>query len=473
MGRAHGIGANPDADIILKLAFMVVALEIFMATSRGLEIIASFGITVPYLGVTIYAVALLVSLVTGRWPAMATSRAGVFMMLFTLWMLICTPMSQWRGGTVYMLEHDWSLSVMAFLSCGAIVTLRQCRQIATVLAAGVLFVSGSSVFLSTLKEGRMAMQEGTLGNANDLSMLMLISVPFVMVPLFRRDSSSTAKVFASVVGAFALWVTIRAGSRSGLLALVAMLLVLFVILPFAAKLRMGLATIVLTGLLLLSAPSYILFRYATTFSDPTSVEDLKNEAFGSKIVRQQLFWESVGMTLENPVFGVGPGVFIAAEASAAQLEGRPAKWRLSHNSFTQVSSETGFPGFILWFGSLWAAFANVFWMRKNAAKDPSGLTLALSMALLISLVGLTTNYLFSSSAYVVYMPLLIGLSVAFRGAAEREFALVASAPIQPASDPVTARGLDTKPTPPIAPVLSPPAAGHRYRLLGRPRRLSH
>jgi len=358
-----------------------------------------------------------------------------------------------------------------------VVTLRQCRQVAKMLSAGVLFVVGVSIFFSTVAEGRLSMEQGTLGNANDLAMLLLLGVPFLMVPMFQPGSSAFLKIFVCAAGISALVVTVRTGSRSGMLALGAMLLVLFLLLPFAAKLKMGLATVVLAGIALTSAPSYVLSRYATTFKDPTTTDDLHNEAVASKIARQQLFWESVEMTMEHPVFGVGPGMFIAAEAAEADREGRPASWRVSHNSYTQVSSETGIPGLILYVAALWAAFANVIWMRKNRAKDPSGWTATLSMVLLISLVGTTVNFGFSSNAYMAYLPLLIGLTVVFRRAAEREFALAAASTPAPATapmpDPKAVRGLVSKAMP--APILSPPAAvkgvpSHRYRLLGRPRR---
>jgi O-antigen ligase len=480
------IEANPDSDIALKLAFIVVSVEILMATSRALEILATdFGFVIPYLGVAIYAVALLVTLVSGRLPAIATSRAGIFMLAFTGWLLLITPLSQWRGGSVDMLLHEWLPSTIGFLSCGVIVTMGQCRQIAKVLSASVVFVASASVLFSTTRLGRLSMEQGTLGNANDLSMLLLLGVPFLLVPIFRRGAGPGIKILTGLASLGALVITVRTGSRSGLLSLMAMLLVLFLALPFAGKLKLGLTTLLLTAALLLSAPDYVLSRYATTFSDPTTVADLHNEAYGSKIVRQQLFKESVDLTLANPIFGVGPGIFIAAEAIQAEQEGRRAQWRVSHNSFTQVSSETGFPGLILYVGALWTAFANILWIRKNAAKDPSGWASVLSLALLISLVGTTVNFIFSSNAYMVYLPVLIGLSVGFRGAAEREFAMAAApvpatvpvpAPSAPdiehvATDSRTVRGLVSKAMPSLAD--APPAQGHRYRFLGRPRRLSH
>src|SRR5262249_47788859 len=144
----------------------------------------------------------------------------------------------------------------------------------------------------------------------------------------------------------------------------------------------------------------------------------------------------------------------------AELAGRPANWRASHNSYTEVSSETGIPGLLLYMAAIWASFRNAWAIRKRGAADPTGVASALGITLLISLVGVCVNEAFSSIAYLAFLPLLMGLSVAFRAAVERE---IAPAPIPAKQNFSVIPGM---PRPNVMNPASAPAAPV-YRFLGR------
>ena len=72
-------------------------------------------------------------------------------------------------------------------------------------------------------------------------------------------------------------------------------------------------------------------------------------AYDSAQTRQQLFWRSIEVTKEHPIFGVGPGNF-------DQVSGQ---WHTTHNSFTLMSSEGGVPALILYVLILWCGFKNL------------------------------------------------------------------------------------------------------------------
>jgi len=57
-----------------------------------------------------------------------------------------------------------------------------------------------------------------------------------------------------------------------------------------------------------------------------------------------LFLRSIQLTFEHPILGVGPGEFMDAEAEEAAVAGKKAMWHFTHNSYTELSSETGLPG---------------------------------------------------------------------------------------------------------------------------------
>ena len=74
-----------------------------------------------------------------------------------------------------------------------------------------------------------------------------------------------------------------------------------------------------------------------------------SSAYGSAEQRQHLFWRSLEVTLEHPLFGVGPGNFPIISDS----------WLVTHNSYTQMSSEGGIPALVLYVMVLWAGFKNL------------------------------------------------------------------------------------------------------------------
>ena len=451
---------NPDSDVLLKLAFAFFVVDLFLTVSRLLEIATlAWDIKIPYLGVTLHVVTLALALISGGARRVAASRLGVCLGLFTGWMMVCTLASTWRGGSVDTLLREWLPSLIIFASCGTVVTLRQCRKVVAVLAAATAVIVGASYALGLLKGDRLAFQAGTLGNSNDLSTLLVLGIPFILVPVFSKGSSRFRKIMGLALCAMALIVVIKSASRGSLVALIAVLLVLFWTRPFIGKVKLGVLTVAMLFVFFAVTPREILSRYVTIFADASSSDGIAASAQESTMARRQLLQQSLKLTMEHPLFGVGPGIFAVGEAQLAEAEGQRAMWHVSHNSYTQVSSEMGIPGLFLYLFGLWATFQNVLWFRAHSRIDPTGGVSAMGLALLLSLVGLCVNLTFASMAYLAYLPILTGLSLAFRKSLQLDMdqhSAVVTAP-QPRL------AAETK------------SAGARpgktlYRFLGRPRR---
>jgi len=88
-------------------------------------------------------------------------------------------------------------------------------------------------------------------------------------------------------------------------------------------------------------------------------------------------------------------------------------WRETHNTFTQVSSETGIPGLIIYLcviGSIFTALRRV-WRESRGRKEFEQhyrLAYCLMLALLLFVIG----GMFGSSAYHFFLPALAGISAA-------------------------------------------------------------
>ena len=448
---------NPDSDVLLKLAFAFFAVDLFVTASRLLEIAAlAWDIRVPYLGVTLHVVTLALALISGGARRMVVSRLGVWLILFTGWMMVCTLTSTWRGGSVDTLMREWLPSLIVFASCGTVVTLQQCRKVAVILAAGTVVIAGASYALGLLKEGRLAFASGTLGNSNDLSTLLVLGIPFLLVPVFSKGGSRVLKGIVLSLCGVALVVVIRSASRGSLLSLIVILLVLFWTRPFVGKVKLGVLMIVMLAAFFAFTPREILSRYVTIFGDAERSDDIATSAESSSIARRQLLEQSLKLTMEHPLFGVGPGIFVVGEAQLAEAEGQKAMWHVSHNSYTQVSSETGIPGLLFYLAALWTTFRNVLWYRAHSRSDPKGWVSAMGLALLLSLVGLCVSLTFASMAYLSYLPILMGLSLVFRKSLQLE--LDRRSPVL------------TAPAPPSTVAVEPVGASSEkivYRFLGR------
>jgi O-antigen ligase len=487
----NALATEPEVSAVLKLGFGLLLLDTFLTTSRSLEIIGlDFGMSIPYVATLIRILVFGLAILTGGARRMATSRTGICLILFTGWMMVCTPFSTWRTGSAQTILSFWTPTLFAFMAYGLLSSMRQCRKLGSVMAISGLTIAIASLLVGTYKQQRFSFNSGTLGNANDLSMLLLLAAPFFLVPLLDPASRKLNKVLALIGGLLVLAMNFRTGSRAGLLALLGVLFVLFLTRSMLGKLKLIAVTAALAAVLVAFIPSYSLYRYATVFNEPETVADIRSETFGSEQLRKELLYESIRVTLDHPLVGVGPGVYAPAMAKEAERQGKFAHWAVSHNTYTQVSSEMGIPGLIFYLAAIVCAYLDIFRVRKLSRNDPS--SNALAVGLLLSLVGLTINFFFGSNAYVAWLPIVIGLCAALRMNLRQGLNLRASIATANAATPVPTVAFPRTPTPTMAPspdtsatpgrlggttrAPGPPSAPTQspaYRFLGRPQRIRH
>ena len=164
------------------------------------------------------------------------------------------------------------------------------------------------------------------------------------------------------------------------------------------------------------------------------------------------------MTLQHPIFGVGPGMFAEFVEDEFRRQGRRTTFLLSHNSYTQVSSETGFPGFFLYLAVLFSCFKatnsimRASKLRSGGRWENIGNTAA---CLQMSVFAYAATALFSSVAYQSLLPTVAGLCTALYLSVQDELAQEA------AGVPVGVEESSNSMRPvPSAPRLTSPA-GHR------------
>jgi O-antigen ligase len=136
-----------------------------------------------------------------------------------------------------------------------------------------------------------------------------------------------------------------------------------------------------------------------------SIFDSSLDPNGSSTIRQAVFWRSVYVTLANPVFGVGIGNFRIM--SIREL--------VSHNAYTQVSSEMGLAALALYTMFIVTPLKRLRMIERETFASRRGSKFYyLSVALQASIVAYMIDSFFASVAYEWFIYYLVGYSVALR-----------------------------------------------------------
>jgi O-antigen ligase len=301
------------------------------------------------------------------------------------------------------------------------------------LAGAALIVEAAVLLESGSGQQRLTLGLGSFSNPNDLAFYLAFSLPGCVLLILNSRPFSFLRGVGLVSAGLLFVLVFHTGSRMGLLMILAALLFLFLTSSLAAKIKLMAAVVVIGGIAIATTASDVFERYKTILGDPQPVSDETSEvakAQGSTIGRQNLLKAAVLITLKNPIVGVGPGMFQVAAADDSYI----AKvlfvaWKETHNTFTQVSSETGIPGFLIYMAIILSVFAALVrvWRQSRKRKDLEPhfrIAYCLMLMLVVFLVGAS----FGSSAYNFFLPTLAGLAVALDRCTQQEKLLT---PVQP------------------------------------------
>lgn len=424
-----------------RVAFYLAWAFVFVVYGRFPEIMDMVTGSALHSVRFIMALALLAVLLFGGAIRAALSKVGICLLAFTVWLCICTPFSIWRGGSVRTLRDFWALSLCSFVIVAASVQgLEQCRKIMYSLAAATIFIEFFTVIMGRVQAGRLALMGGTLANANYLAMMLLMGVPFCLFVVRTRPGMSFFKLACVVMILFIPVTVATTGSRGGLVTLAVMFLLYFFPLPVGQKLLVGIVTLILAVIAIAWSTRSALDRYRTIFlsSDQVQLSDSERSAIDSMGLRKELLRSSLELTLRHPLFGVGPGMFAAANADyTEEITGRPSwnAWHETHNTVTQLSCEDGLPGLFLYCLAVWLCFRIAYKAQQQARQNSPDPALSvvpeMALALRLALVAFIGSSLFASNAYVYYFPMLAGVCVALERTMSETLVSRAPAPLRP------------------------------------------
>ncbi len=322
------------------------------------------------------------------------------------WMVLTIPFAYWRGGSAAVVFYEFSKAVIVGLTLVMTVTrLVELRRLIVMQALGVSLMTIAAVIVNNRMQGRLAgIGDALLSNPNDLAMNIALNWPLCLLLLLtsRGAWKKLFWTFAMLVMIYALMATY---SRAGFMALgIAILICLW---EFGIRGRriylVGVAGLCLLGTLVVAPGNYV--KRLETLVGVFQQGDYDR---GSAEARKALLIQSLQVTATHPLFGVGPGNFPAYTG----------RWLVTHNTYTQLSSECGIPALLLFLMLLWKTFRTLRQLRRMPLSREKEDTHLYTSALTASLAAYLLGAFFSSSAYelfpyymVIYATLLYRLSL--------------------------------------------------------------
>lgn len=419
---------QPPPNAFGRVGYGALVLYLFLYLSRLLDV------TLPGLKITMALNLIFLggAVLSGGILGVARSRVVLLLGAFYAWMAVSFPFSVWKGGSVpAMIQLARALVLMV-----AIIALvrsgRDClRMMYTIGLAGTTAGLVSVFVGEESKTERLTLTTGSFSDPNFYCAVLYVGLPFLWLGA-RNARSPQWKALYMAATLPVLAAGVATGSRTGFVALCAMAAVLFLRLPAARKLRL----IIGAGLMLAAASAvfsdYILQRYTNLFGTAAktpgrlTLEEAKylETSAASLQSRRHLLERSLVLTLQHPLFGVGPGMFpVAEDQYAKQMGERRGGWHDTHNTYTQVSSEAGLPAALFFCAALLTALRILWRVRKALAaggpEEQERLRHA-AIYLEVAFAGALTAALFLSIAYTGLLYVVMGLIVALERVAAQE-----------------------------------------------------
>jgi O-antigen ligase len=254
--------------------------------------------------------------------------------------------------------------------------------------------------------GRMYGAGNMFSDPNDFALQLCIVLPFCVALL--RISSSWIGKFWWIVSIFTILAAIVGTySRGGFIALIATLF--FIWRRFKPSLSVVLPFLVLT---LVIATAFIGSRANSYVARMATVADPDSDPTGSAQQRKYLLIQSLKQTALHPIFGIGPGQF--PEISGV--------WHQTHNTYTQLSAESGIPALLLFLFFLRSGFRRLRVIGKGGTPEES----TLAAALRCSLAAYAVGAFFLTTAYWLTPYLLVAYAAGALGAGEQRNGMMES-----------------------------------------------
>ena len=421
-----------------RLGYIVLVLYLFLIYSRVFDVKFS-KLHIPGISYRLILVLLLLS--RAFVPALKHPIGKSFALL-TLWFMAAIPTSLWRGGSFNVLTVAMLPAVVIYLAtAGLIVSFDQCQRAAHVVGWALFVLTLIAVVWGSTEEtGRLFLPQGKFSNPNEMGQALLLAMPLWWMILL--DSPSVPKkAFAAGVMLLVLVVVSKTGSRGALIGFAVLVFAIFLRAPIMGKMKLIVGGGVLLAVIVVTMPGRLLRRYTTISEEQESPllsseadysAAMEHSAISSARSRKYLLQESIRLTIRHPLFGVGPGMFAVADDLDAKARGATrGAWQGTHNSYTQVSSETGIPGALAYVGIIFFSLRRTSKLYARTRGDPrlkniASCALCLNYCLIVYAVTVFFDYI----AFTSMLSVFAGLAAALDINAPKEIERLTATPLE-------------------------------------------
>ena len=411
---ASNFDSSLSASPLTNMAYHLTLIFIVLLIGRVPEITTLF-IGSSFYQILILNVVLMAFLViTGTLVRVGATGGGTLVIAFHLWILFTLPFSGYRRGSldafINLLPLIPSfLFIAGFLSRNAD-TLR--KGLFAMACAGAVGVGYLHKVGAQMEEDRYSAGQGTFGNSNLVAIYLLMLTPiWALVAANSKYKWIVRLIFLGLI-ADGFSIVLQTGSRSGFMTMGLMLVLLFVGESMANKAKILVVTVLGVFLALGAMTDNLKSRIGTIFNSEAK-DETSAEAMESSSARMALLMESIDVTMRHPLVGAGFGVYSETSAAERQKKGLRGLWQVTHNLYTQVSSEVGFPGFFIYISGVIWCLRTIFRVKGAALKSPDLAPLyPMARALGFCWVVFLFNGVFTSMAVDFFYYVLTGYTIA-------------------------------------------------------------
>lgn len=414
---------DPPSSLAVKL----LAVYIYLITGRALDVSPIWFLHIPMIMLILL---IIMTIAGGGLKRAMSSSISKYFLAFTIWVVVCFPFSYWRAGSMPYVQWQLQSFAIFLIIVQTVRSASDWQKIGGAYAYATLTAALLSFYIGVSVQGRVALPGGTLGDPNEFALTMVAGLPFWWFKASRAEGFKKVAFLLATVPLYAAFA--RAGSRSGLLALMALMLVAFVFSKGNQKIMIVVGAIIAVGASSVLLPDYLKARYLTFFSHEGTYDKATSNRLGADIAsseeRKALLLQSLEMTLHHPIFGVGPGdfSFVSWDERKAST-GAGGESLVSHNTYTQISSETGLPGFFVFAATVVLSFRYAYRTYHESADVDNGIMVC-ARYLIYSSGALFAGIFFLSVGYTHILATFFALAAAIRLIQEQSAAEISAAP---------------------------------------------
>jgi O-antigen ligase len=333
-------------------------------------------------------------------------------LLFFFIMILGIPFAHHRGLAFEGVFRGYVVNVFFFvLLVSQVTSLQRLKSLVWVICLSTLVYSvfGGLLQSGSSGEGRFQVLGGAF-DPNDTAYVLLSLFPLCLF-FVRFDEGLLKRLVAIAAICGAIATILLTGSRGGILGFGTILLILLLTktggIGGGHKILLGL---VLVSVWFLMKDKIDVERYLT-LSNISSDYNVSEE--GGRI---ELWLAAIGLSLANPITGVGVACYSFANFFSREFAGELyLRWQTVHNSFLQIAVEVGLIGFAVFVFINLRSILTFFRISRIQSQPQSPETReisALSGLMLLGFVGLLISGFFLSQGYSTFSTLYFALAAA-------------------------------------------------------------